>query len=230
MGFKNHEFFIRQQRDRFQGPILEIGSRDYGSTVNLRQLFPDEDYIGIDMQSGKGVDRVLDLTLPFEAVDAALEGRRFGAVICLSVLEHCAQPFHMAANITRLLRPGGCLYVSVPFSWKFHGYPSDYWRFTHEGVRKLFPDIVFDLPACRTSTDVAGDLRTVDEDLCRFRLKGSWKRRRGEVLRGIGADLVAALGALGPLRWLTRHRYLMPPTYIEMIGVLPEQTGGRPAG
>jgi len=94
MGFKNHELFIRQQRDRFQGPILEIGSRDYGSTVNLRQLFPDEDYIGIDMQAGKGVDRVLDLTLPFEAVDAALEGRRFGAVICLSVLEHCAQPFH----------------------------------------------------------------------------------------------------------------------------------------
>lgn len=223
MGFKNHELFINCHRNLFRGPVLEIGSRDYGSTVNLRTLFPGETYIGIDMQAGAGVDRVLDLTLPFRDIDAALDGRRFGTIICLSVLEHCAQPFRMAENITRLLRPGGCLYVSVPFAWKFHGYPSDYWRFTHEGVKKLFPGLSFDMSSCRTSTDVTGDLRPLDEDLCRFRLKGSWKRRRGEVLGGIGADLVAALGALGPLRWLTRHRYLMPPTCIEMIGILPEE-------
>ena len=50
----------------------------------------------------------------------------------------------MAANITRLLGANGCLYVSVPHAWKFHGYPSDYWRFTPEGVKKLFPDLSFD--------------------------------------------------------------------------------------
>lgn len=226
MGFKNHELFIGQHRDRFEGPFLEIGAKDYGSTVNLRSLFPGETYVGIDMQDGKGVDRVLDLTSPFEEIDAALQGQRFGAIFCLSVLEHCAQPFLMAGNITKLLRPGGCLYVSVPHAWKFHGYPSDYWRFTHEGVRKLFPDLVFDMAIARTSTDVPGDFRPVDEDLCRTRLKGGWHRRRGHMLRGIGADMLAMLGAMGPLRWLTRHRYLMPPTCIEMIGVLPKASGG----
>lgn len=225
MGFKNHELFIKRHKNLFQGPILEIGSRDYGSTVNMRDLFPGEEYIGIDMQAGKGVDHVIDLTAPLEGIDAILDRRRFGTIICLSVLEHCAQPFRMAENITRLLRPGGRLYVSVPFSWKFHGYPSDYWRFTHEGVKQLFPELVFDMASSCTSTDVAGDLHPVDEELRRFRLKGSWQRRRGALMRSIGADLVALLGALGPLRWLTRHRYLMPPTCIEMIGTLPQSAG-----
>lgn len=220
MGFKNHELFIRQHKESFRGPFLEIGSKDYGSTVNLRAIFPGEDYVGIDMAAGKGVDLVLDLTRPFEEIDAALQGRRFGTVICLSVLEHCAQPFQMAATITRLLAPGGKLYVSVPYAWKFHGYPSDYWRFTHEGVKKLFPELEFDMELARTSTDVIGDFHKIDEDLCRMRVSGSWHRQRGRFLRGAGASILALLGKLGLWRWLTRHRYLMPPTCIEMIGTL----------
>jgi hypothetical protein len=221
MGFKNHELFIMKNKARFRGPFLEIGAKDYGSTVNLRTMFPGETYVGIDMAEGKGVDLVLDLTRPFEEIDAALTGRRFGTVFCLSVMEHCAQPFLMADNITRLLAPGGTLYVSVPYAWKFHGYPSDYWRFTHEGVKKLFPGLAFDMEDARTSTDVVGDLRPVDEDLARIRISASWQREKGHFLRGIGAGLLSVLGVLGLTTWLTRHRYLMPPTCIEMIGCAP---------
>src|SRR5688500_11735663 len=135
MGSPEQYRFANQHRERFAGPILEIGSKDYGSTENLRKLFPGFEYVGIDMQAGPGVDVVLDFTRPFAEIDAALAGRRFGTIFCLSVLEHCDQPFVMADNMTRLLAPGGSVYVSVPFAWKFHGYPSDYWRFTHEGVK-----------------------------------------------------------------------------------------------
>lgn len=221
MGFKNHELFIMRHRARFSGPFLEIGAKDYGSTVNLRALFPGEIYVGIDMAEGKGVDLVLDLTRPFAEIDAALAGRRFGTVFCLSVLEHCAQPFLMADNITRLLAPGGTLYVSVPYAWKFHGYPSDFWRFTPEGVKKLFPGLAFDMADARTSTDVVGDIQPVDEDLARIRISASWQREKGSFLRGLGAGLLSLLGALGLIAWLTRHRYLMPPTCIEMIGTAP---------
>jgi hypothetical protein len=219
MGYKNHELFIEQHKTLFRGPFLEIGAKDYGSTVNLRDRFPGEAYVGIDMEEGKGVDAVLDLTKPFEEIDAALGGQRFGSIFCLSVLEHCAQPFIMASNITRLLRPGGLVYVSAPYAWKFHGYPSDYWRFTHEGVKKLFPDLDFDMNIACASTDMVGDFRPIDEDLCRTRLAGSWHRRRGLFLRGVGADMLALLGNLGLLRWLTQHRYLIPPTCLEMVGV-----------
>jgi len=221
MGFKNHELFIKRHQTRFRGPFLEIGAKDYGSTVNLRAMFPGETYVGIDMAEGKGVDLTLDLTRPFEEIDAALAGRRFGTVFCLSVMEHCAQPFLMADNITRLLAPGGMLYVSVPYAWKFHGYPSDYWRFTPEGVKKLFPGLAFDMAEARTSTDVVGDIQPVDEDLARIRISASWQREKGRFLRGLGAGMLSLLGALGLIAWLTRHRYLMPPTCIEMIGCAP---------
>ena len=177
-----------------------------------------QSYVGVDMSPGKGVDLVVDFTSPFDQIDATLGGKRFNTIFCLSVLEHCDQPFLMAENITRLLEPNGCLYVSVPHAWKFHGYPSDYWRFTPEGVKKLFPDLLFDESAARLTTDVVDDFRMIDEDLSRIRLKGSWFRKRGQVLRSFSADLLTLLGYVGLFRWLTQHRYLIPPTTIEMIG------------
>jgi hypothetical protein len=40
-----------------------------------------------------------------------------------------------------LLRKGGTIYLTVPFVWRVHSYPNDYWRFTKEGVRSIFPGI-----------------------------------------------------------------------------------------
>lgn len=147
MGDINTTNFVRVHKSEFQGPFLEVGSRDYGSTSDLSVLFPGETYTRVDMSAGKSVDRVIDMTLAFNQVDSALGGLRFGTIFCLCVLEHCDQPFKMAGNLARLLRPGGKICISVPFAWKFHGYPSDYWRFTHEGVRKLFADLDFDSSA-----------------------------------------------------------------------------------
>ncbi len=218
MGDINQYHYVEQNRAKFRGHVLEVGSRDYGSTQNLRTLFSDREYVGIDMTEGKSVDLVLDLTRPFEEVDAALAGRRFGTVFCLSVLEHCSQPFVMADNITRLLEPDGVVCISVPFAWKFHGYPSDYWRFTHEGVKKLFPEIEFEPESACAVTDMTDDFRPVDEDLRRFRIAGSWHRKRGHYLRAVTADCLRLFGFMGAIRWLTRHRYLLPPTMIDMIG------------
>ena len=141
MGDINQCQFVLRHKDALSGPFLEIGSRDYGSTQDLRSFFPGETYVGVDLSAGDSVDKVLDLTQPFEVIDEALEQQRFGTIFSLSVMEHCDQPFLMAENMTCLLKPGGRIVLSVPFAWKFHGYPSDYWRFTQEGVKKLFPKI-----------------------------------------------------------------------------------------
>ncbi|MHC4932894.1 MAG: class I SAM-dependent methyltransferase [Planctomycetota bacterium] len=223
MGDTNHLLFVRKFRKEFEGPVLEVGSRDYGNTQSLRPLFAGDTYVGVDLVEGDGVDLVLDLTRPFEEVSAGLGERRFRTIFCLSVLEHCEQPFQMAENITRLLEPGGKVHISVPFAWKFHGYPSDFWRFTHEGVRTLFAGLEFAPDRCFVRTDVRDDFRPLDQDLGRMRLSGGWHRRKGRLLASLGADLVRLLGALGPLRWLTRHRYLLPPTAIEMLGTLRER-------
>jgi SAM-dependent methyltransferase len=219
MGDANQLLFVQRNRARFKGPLLEVGSRDYGSTQDLRALFPGEVYVGTDLSPGKGVDAVGDLTAPFADVDKLLGGRRFGTIFCLSVLEHCAQPFRMAENLTGLLKPGGVLCVSVPFAWQFHGYPSDYWRFTHEGVRQLFPQIDFDLTQGGAFTSRPGDEQPLDTEIGVMRLSGKWHRQRGHPLRAVSVGLFKALRTMGLGRWLVGYPYILPPTMITMLGV-----------
>lgn len=141
MGDANQMDFVLENRERVKGPILEIGSKDHGNTIDVRGHFPDVPYVGVDQEEGKGVDVVCDFTLPLEAIREKLGGARFGTVICFSTLEHCRQPFKMAENITELMEPGGTLFLSVPWVWNIHGFPDDYWRFTPSAIRILFPGL-----------------------------------------------------------------------------------------
>ena len=219
MGDVNQLLFIRRHAHRFTGPYLEVGSKDYGSTQDLRALFADKgDYVGVDLETGPGVDLVLDLAGDLAPIEAALGGERVGTVFCLSVLEHCERPFCMAENLTRLLSPGGHLCVAVPFAFKFHAYPSDYWRFTHEGVKRLFPELVFRPDDGLAATSRNGDFHPLDARLGRidFSTKAHW--RRGKFCRGISAAVLRWLARAGPLAWLAGHRYLLAPTMILMIG------------
>ena len=174
------------------------------------------------MSAGESVDRVIDMTLPYDQVDSALGGSCFGTIFCLCVLEHCDQPFKMAENLTQLLRLGGKIYISVPFAWKFHGYPSEYWRFTHEGVKKLFPDLDFNNSTNNATTSRLGESYPLNEDIGRIHLSGGHHRKNGHFLRGVSADLLRFARERGVLRWLVGYRYVLAPTLINMIGVRPE--------
>lgn len=219
MGDFNQSAFIRNTADRLEGPYLEIGSKNYGSTQDLRSLFASRGkYVGIDMAAGPGVDLVLDMTRDFAEIDAMLGGERFGTVFCLSVLEHCDQPFRMAENITRLLRADGVLCVSVPFVWQFHGYPSDYWRFTHEGVKKLFPGLAFDVEQGVAATSRTGETRRLDTEIGKIPISAGYHRKRGRLLQAASAGALRLLSKAGLLTWLAGYRYVMAPTMISMVG------------
>lgn len=62
----------------------------------------------------------------------------FDAVLSLSVLEHVRDPFACAAEIARVLKPGGRLICCVPFLQPLHGYPHHYYNMTEQGLRALF--------------------------------------------------------------------------------------------
>jgi SAM-dependent methyltransferase len=144
MGDQNQIIFGLEHRQLLCPPFLEVGSRDHGNTATFRQYLPHRpgEYIGVDVSAGQGVDRIVDLAGASVEVERVVP-ERFRTIFCLSVLEHCRDPFQMARNLERLLSPGGYLYVSVPFAWRIHNYPADYWRFTPDGVRALFPGMDF---------------------------------------------------------------------------------------
>jgi len=215
MGDLNQRSYVDRIRSRLRGPILEVGSRDYGSTPNFRECFPRELYVGCDMTSGRGVDVVCDITAPLDDVRATLGRDGFGTIILFSVLEHCAQPFRLAENVTQLLAPGGHVVVSAPFVWQIHGYPDDYWRFSPSGIRTLFPRIEFSEEYM--STGARGTLRPLDDQVGRIDLAtGLAHTLRSSPRRG----LFAALRRAGLVPEGLGEPYVFPATLVHMLGRL----------
>lgn len=193
MGCKNQWDWLQRHASLVKGPVLEVGSKRYGkSGFDLRTVLPGVEYIGADMEPGEGVDVIVDLAAPITETRAVLGWSGFGAAICFSVLEHCAKPWVMAENIQSLLYRGGLLFVSVPFAWKIHNYPRDYWRMTPDGVKALFPGLDFEQYPGSFCTEIDGH----------------------EVLiKDSGGSALTEPG-----HFPSEHHYVIPPTLVNMIG------------
>lgn len=115
--------------EQIAGQTLEIGSFDVNG--NLRDIFLN--YTGLDMRNGPNVDLVAS------SHDIPLSSHIFDTIVCVEMLEHDSAPWVTADEILRLLKKGGRLIASAPgIGFPRHDYPSDYWRFTPDGLRVLF--------------------------------------------------------------------------------------------
>jgi SAM-dependent methyltransferase len=166
MGDVNQRIFLERGMPIVDGPVLEIGSRDYGNTVSFRDLYRNNQYTGVDLSDGPGVDVVWDLTQGI----GPLAANSYALVICCSVLEHTPTPWRLADTITSLLRPNGAAYISVPWVWRYHAYPDDYYRFSYSALRHLFPELHWE-QACYTTTvpgesfPITAEHPNIDSDL-----------------------------------------------------------------
>jgi len=159
LGDRNQLAYLRHWVPKVDGPVLEVGSKDYGSTSSFRDFYAGSEYVGLDMSEGKGVDVVADLTKSI----GPLRESHFALAICCSVLEHVEKPWLFAPNLTRVIRPGGKLYMSVPWVWRYHAYPDDYFRFSHRGVTTLFDH--FDWSAPYYSTNIDGEFVEIRKEI-----------------------------------------------------------------
>ena len=91
-----------------------------------------EEYIGVDIYSGKVVDVVYDgIKLPFP-------DNSFDLIISSSVLEHVEDINACISEANRVLKPNGEFLSVVPFINHVHGSPYDFRRPTRYGWEKLF--------------------------------------------------------------------------------------------
>ncbi len=61
----------------------------------------------------------------------------FHLVVSQETVEHLPDPFAAVQEMASVLRPGGALYLQMPFVIGYHPGPEDYWRFTGAGMRRL---------------------------------------------------------------------------------------------
>lgn len=61
----------------------------------------------------------------------------FKLVVTQETLEHVSDPFQAVQEIFRVLKPGGIVYCQVPFTIGYHPGPTDFWRFSIEGIQEM---------------------------------------------------------------------------------------------
>lgn len=116
-------FFNTYLKNKDDLTIVDIGSQDVNGS--LRSVAPHNNkYIGLDFESGKGVDVVITdpYSLPFEneSVDVAVSS---------SCFEHSEFFWLLFNESLRILKPTGLLYINAPSNGWYHRYPVDCWRF-----------------------------------------------------------------------------------------------------
>jgi SAM-dependent methyltransferase len=144
--------FTAEMKDR-RGSVIEVGARKVSpnAIANRARFTPACRFIGVDIHADPLVDVV---------ADAHFLGEYFGAgsidgLFSLAVMEHLAAPWLFAAEINKILRPGGLTFHVLPQSWPIHELPNDFWRMSEEALKVLFSaELGFEVLATRSSMPI----------------------------------------------------------------------------
>ena len=138
--------------------FLDIGSGILGgSNASGLSDFVRQRIVPMEIESISGVGVVGDAhRLPWR--DGSIDG-----VLIQGVLEHVRSPERIVAEIHRVLKPGGPVYVEIPFMQHYHLDPYDFRRWTIDGLQALFTGFdVLDKGVC------AGPAATLTDMLTEF--------------------------------------------------------------
>lgn len=76
----------------------------------------------------------------YDIHDLKFEDGTFDAVVCTSILEHVPYPLKAIEELRRVLKPGGKIWIQLPFQMYYHEAPKDYWRVSPDGLRIWMKD------------------------------------------------------------------------------------------
>ncbi|WP_169739229.1 class I SAM-dependent methyltransferase [Dyadobacter crusticola] len=99
-----------------------------------------EKYIGIDLPENK----IADIHIKPEGT-ITLDEQSLDVVLSTQVLEHVVNPALYLTEAHRVLKDDGQLILSTHGYWMFHPDPTDLWRWTSTGLRKVVEDAGFEV-------------------------------------------------------------------------------------
>lgn len=121
---------LRERRALLKGRVLNAGAgwRDIshlidGELINQDITWPGDTRTNIHIHS------------PLHRIPT--ESGYFDAIICIAVLEHVENPEDVVPEMYRVLKPGGHLILEVPFLQPEHKVPTDFQRYTKDGLVRL---------------------------------------------------------------------------------------------
>lgn len=124
--------FVKKHADKLVGRVIDVGSRNENGS--LRDIIKID--TGIDMREGEGVDKVCTI----DGMREMFADGEFDALVSTETLEHCNDWQAFVRQTWRVVKEGGYLVITMASIKKpYHGYPDDYWRFTEDHVKQIWP-------------------------------------------------------------------------------------------
>jgi SAM-dependent methyltransferase len=120
--------------------VLDAGA----GRAPYRGLFSHARYETADFLAVKGKkyrqpDYVCDLA------EIPVDDARFDHVVLTQVLEHLPEPTKVLAELHRVLKPGGILWLTAPLFYAEHERPHDFFRYTQFGLRHILETAGFEV-------------------------------------------------------------------------------------
>lgn len=131
--YNNAKLFYEQycSNNILNKSILDVGSWD-GGNGNLRTIFGNGKYTGLDVQRGPNVDIIYTDIFPFD-------NNSFDIIVSSSCFEHVEFFWDLFLEMSRVLKPDGYMYICAPSAGPYHPQHcvSDSWRFYPDSWRSL---------------------------------------------------------------------------------------------
>lgn len=126
--------FLRTELRTCKGRVLDVGA----GQAPWRDLLKHAEYAGLDLESASefGMQRLPGIVY-YDGGRIPFPDGSFDHILCSEVLEHVPDSGAFVAELSRVLRNGGTLILTVPWSARLHHLPHDYFRFTRYALTTL---------------------------------------------------------------------------------------------
>lgn len=135
------EFLMNAARASSGGVVLDAGA----GHQRYKPFFADSIYIAQEHpQAGVVNKNIHDYDILSDVKCIPLSDDSVDCVLSTSSLEHIEFPEQFFAEAFRILKPGGHLFINVPFVYPEHEVPYDFQRPTRYGLRRWYGHAGFD--------------------------------------------------------------------------------------
>ena len=126
---------VAAEANTWSGKVVDVGC----GAQPYRTLLPTGmSYVGLDIRNA---EEAFGYATPdvvyFDGGRWPEQTRDADVVLCTEVLEHVLDPPSMLKEAFAALKPGGRLFLTVPFAARWHFVPHDFWRYTPSSLKHL---------------------------------------------------------------------------------------------
>lgn len=133
LAYQTSDRFLQRFIPLYKGTLYDLGAGE--SPYKDFFLQHAQHYVAVDWTGSfhaTKADIAADLNQPLP-----IESGIADTVVSLSVMEHLCEPQNMLNEAFRILKPGACIVLQVPWQWWIHEAPYDFFRYTPYGLKYL---------------------------------------------------------------------------------------------